>query len=663
MMLNVKPNFVRRIARPAVFLAAVILAFSITVGASGAPSAPPITAISAGGGHTCVLTREGGVKCWGSNRFGQIGNGVNRKCNRFGKCTKPVARRPADVVGLARGVKAIAAGGSHTCALMSGGGVKCWGYNASGQLGNGQTPCSDAQTCVKNVSSRPVDVVGLQSGVRAIAVGDHHTCAITSNGGVKCWGDNENGQLGTHTTEWRRNRSTPVDVVGLGSGVRAITAGAQFSCAVTTASEAKCWGAETPLFTAASGITAIAIGAYADTSNALHAFLDHVCLLTTSGGVKCWGPGKLGTDPLDVAGLTSGVRAIAAGSSYTCALTNRGGVKCWGHNFFGTLGDGTTTNRGTPSDVAGLTSGVTAVATGAYHACALTSAGGVKCWGWNYAGTLGDGSKAGKRTKPVDVSFSQKPSAQPPAKSPGGSTTTGSCSKAKARQVATSALPHRPDLVAKAFCGPFVGPGSQAMVVAFTPGTCGINGWAVFSFTGGKWRLVGSQQVGWVIDLAAVGSDIRETAPVPTGRFECPTSGRARARIWHWNGSRLVAGPWKHEPEARGFDSPSLNINCGMFDDSSFRQVVCQSRTPPQKVTMDGAGRVTICIDPTPSNPSNDCNLGDRGEGPIRPLAYGRQITVGRFRCLSLEIGVRCTVIRSGKGFLINRDGVSRVGP
>jgi hypothetical protein len=78
---------------------------------------------------------------------------------------------------------------------------------------------------------------------------------------------------------------------------------------------------------------------------------------------------------------------------------------------------------------------------------------------------------------------------------------------------------------------------------------------------------------------------------------------------------------------------------------------------------MGVGGRLTICRDHTPNDEYNDCNLGDRGEDPVRRLAYGRQITVGRFRCLSLKLGVRCTLIQSGKGFLINRAGVKRVGP
>jgi len=189
--------------------------------------------------------------------------------------------------------------------------------------------------------------------------------------------------------------------------------------------------------------------------------------------------------------------------------------------------------------------------------------------------------------------------------------------------------------------------------------------WAVFRWSGSQWQLLMKQRQAAI--LSAAGSDIRETASIyRPGDPRCCPSGGTKARRWHWSGSRFVAGPWKSgtkvEPEARGFDSPSLNINCGMFDQGGGRYVRCQSRIPPQKVTMNAQGRLSICRDRTP-NVNNDCNLGDRGEGPIRRLAYGKQITVGRFRCQSLQIGVRCTVIRSGKGFLINRDGVSRVGP
>jgi cysteine-rich repeat protein len=240
-------------------------------------------------------------------------------------------------------------GSATTCALTSGGGVKCWGDNGAGELGDGTT--TDRHTAV--------DASGLTSGVAAIAAGNAYTCALTTDGGVRCWGYNGSGQLGDGTTT---NRYTAVDVSGLTSGVAAVAAGVY-----------------------------------------------HACALTTAGGVKCWGDnyyGQLGDGTrvdrhtaVDVSGLTSGVVAIDAGWFYTCALTAGGGVKCWGNNGYAQLGDGTAVDRPTPVDVSGLTSGVTAIAAGVVHACALTTSGGAKCWGDNGNGELGDG-EAGNYLEP-----------------------------------------------------------------------------------------------------------------------------------------------------------------------------------------------------------------------------------------------------------------------
>jgi len=361
----------------------------------------------AAGIHTCALTTEGGVKCWGYNGEGQLGDGttMNRTTS-------------VDVVGLGSGMAAIAAGLHHTCALTSGGGATCWGYNFYGQLGNGAGGGLDP-------NPTPVDVCAsgatppctatnnnVLTGV-AIAAGGFHTCALTSGGGVKCWGWNGEGQLGDGTNT---DRTTPVDVLGLGSGVAAIAAGREHTCALTSVGGVKCWGwnglgllgdgtttdRTTPVDVVGlgSGVAAIAPAGY------------HTCALTTEGGVKCWGSngaGQLGdgttmirTTPVDVVGLGSGVAAIAAGGHHSCALTRDGGVKCWGSNGDGQLGDGTTARRTAPVDVAELGSGVAAIAAGFSHTCALTGGGGVKCWGDNDSGALGDGTTT-QRTTPVDV--------------------------------------------------------------------------------------------------------------------------------------------------------------------------------------------------------------------------------------------------------------------
>jgi alpha-tubulin suppressor-like RCC1 family protein len=353
-----------------------------------------IAAVAAGDVHTCALTTGGGVKCWGYNGDGELGDGTTT--NRF---------TPVDVSGLTSGVVAIAAGSGHTCALTTGGGVKCWGGNNSGQLGDGTS----------TLRLTAVDVSGLTSGMAAIAAGISHTCALTTGGGVKCWGRNADGQLGDGTTT---GQLTPVDVNGLTSGMAAIAAGGSHTCAVTTGGGGvKCWGNNDAgqLGDGTDEYESIANDVSGLTSGvaAITAHRDHTCAVTTGGGAKCWGRNDYGglgdgtaTDrltPVDVSGLTSGVATIAAGGFHTCALTTGGGAKCWGRNDFGMLGDGTSTQRLTPVNVYGLTSGVAAIAAGGGHACALTTGGGAKCWGYNVSGQLGDGTTTFPYI-PVDVS-------------------------------------------------------------------------------------------------------------------------------------------------------------------------------------------------------------------------------------------------------------------
>jgi alpha-tubulin suppressor-like RCC1 family protein len=159
----------------------------------------PVTAITAGLDHTCALTRAGGVKCWGYNGHDELGTGRGDSLSN--------SSTPLDVQGLSRGVTAISAGVRHSCAVTSAGGVKCWGANYSGALGDG----------TEDRRFAPVEVSGLSSGVTAVAAGHDYSCALLGTGGVKCWGSNASGQLGDGTGV---DRFTPVNVIGLSSGVR-----------------------------------------------------------------------------------------------------------------------------------------------------------------------------------------------------------------------------------------------------------------------------------------------------------------------------------------------------------------------------------------------------------------------------------------------------------
>ncbi|MGQ0799861.1 MAG: RCC1 domain-containing protein [Pseudomarimonas sp.] len=392
-----------------------------------------VTAIGSGHYHTCAV-RNGGAFCWGNNDSGQLGDGL------FGGRATPAA-----VSGLNAGVESVVSGRFHACARSSGGAVQCWGSNRVGQLGNGGTQDSRV----------PVAVSGLTSGVRQIAGNFEHSCAVRTTGAVLCWGDNFFGQMGDGSAITRRvptpvsglgsgigsisagylhgcatavdrssvrcwgnnfdgqlgnasftNRLTPRDVVGLTAGVERIATGFQHSCAWSAAQGTRCWGdnafGQLGTGNTLTSETPLAVQQLATGNGVLAGGVFHTCSLTAAGGVRCWGQNTLGqvgdgsfTDrslPVDVTGLGSGVTSLAAGGFHTCASLANGGLRCWGNNVSGQLGVGVTGDLGVPVEVTGLPGPVSAVSAGETHTCALTSAGAVLCWGNNTVGQLGDGT-------------------------------------------------------------------------------------------------------------------------------------------------------------------------------------------------------------------------------------------------------------------------------
>jgi len=289
-----------------------------------------VTAIAGGGFHTCAVV-SGAAQCWGANYYGQLGN----------SSTSTVANTPVPVLGLSSDVSALAAGYSHSCAV-AGGGVLCWGSNANGQLGGGSAG---------GISLVPVAVPSLTVGVEALAAGYAHSCAL-QNGGVLCFGSNSNGQLGNGTTA---DSSVPVAVTGLAGPVLAVAAGAGslHSCALLESGEVWCWGANS------SG--QLGNGTTADSSV-----------------------------PVQVTGLPGGAVGIAAGALHSCALLGSGGAWCWGYGGNGQLGNGSTASSAVPVAVLGVANG-TGIAAGGTHACFLAG-GNVQCWGENQLGQLGNGT-------------------------------------------------------------------------------------------------------------------------------------------------------------------------------------------------------------------------------------------------------------------------------
>jgi len=350
----------------------------------------PASAFSAGEDVTCVIGAGGGAQCFGSNKWGILGGG-------FSSDNSVV---PVNVLGLTTGAQWISASSQAPCGITAGGGVKCWGLNNFGNMGNGEI---ETTTQVNDdFAYTPADVVGLTTGASAVEVSEYGACALTTAGGVKCWGLNETGRLGT-TDDPTFKADTPVDVVGLSSGVKTLGQ----TCVIMTAGGVKCWGdnsvgelgigtadtnahlaADVPGLSGVVGLTATTVGG-------------SVCALMNTGGVKCWGRndfGELGTGssdsdphptPTDVPGLADVVQ-ISGNVATICALTSGGAVKCWGDNAEGTLGIGTTDSAPHPPvDAIGLDETIVAISVGSEDVCALTTSGGLKCWGVNSSGELG----------------------------------------------------------------------------------------------------------------------------------------------------------------------------------------------------------------------------------------------------------------------------------
>lgn len=218
------------------------------------------------------------------------------------------------VIGLASTVSAMCVGSYHTCALLTTGGVQCFGYNYYGQLGDGTTV---------NPRLTPVFATGLTSGVTAITCGLLSTCALQGTA-VKCWGNNERGAVGDGTIT---SRSVPTGVLNMGGGVAAVSMGSRHTCSMMLDGPVYCWGI--------NDIGELGDGAaFTDSSYAR---------FTMSPGL--------------VAVLPSGrtVTQVVASVSNTCVVAD-GGVYCWGDNLEGQLGDNTTTARPTASAVLGVSS-------------------------------------------------------------------------------------------------------------------------------------------------------------------------------------------------------------------------------------------------------------------------------------------------------------------
>lgn len=336
--------------------------------------------------YCAVLTSNGGVDCWGDNYYGELGDGSlsgPQSCSNSPCSLAPGSVAGVDGSGMLTGVQSLASAGGQSsfCALLASGGVDCWGDNEDGELGNG------SQTAQNVGVPQPVQVLGVGgsgflSGVTSLVGGNLAYCALLSTGNVVCWGYGEDGQRGDGSQTY--NVDYPVEVLT---------------------------GIDAPLIDAVSLTT----DGGGDSGN--------YCAILTGGTADCWGvdqqgdlgDGTYGPDNcvqgycsvfaapvvgIGDSGTLSSIATLVGTNVGYCAVLSTGDVDCWGRNNNGELGDGTS---GGPSDSpvavegiggSGTLADVSSVVTAEYVAseCALLTSGQLDCWGANSYGGLGDGN-------------------------------------------------------------------------------------------------------------------------------------------------------------------------------------------------------------------------------------------------------------------------------
>jgi alpha-tubulin suppressor-like RCC1 family protein len=364
---------------------------AITITAPTTQPLASLTSVSSGFSHTCAIGANDAAWCWGSNEWGQLGND-----------TTVLSPLPIAVSG-GQAFASITAGYAHTCALTAGGTAYCWGDDEAGELGNGVTG---------GKSGTPVAVTGGYT-FKAISAGYAHTCGITTAGAAYCWGANESNELGDTTAG--DQSAVPVPVAG-GLTFASISAGAVYTCGVTTTGAGYCWGSNGYGVlgdgTTTDHATPVAVAGGLDFAT-IAAGVYHTCGLTTTGVAYCWGNpingqlgtgfnSALGTTPQIVAGGLS-FAAISVGELSSCAVTTGGAAYCWGSGSFGALGNGASGQVNVPQPVTGSTTFANLSGGLSFHMCALTTAGGAYCWGYNDSGELGDATAGGFSETPQQV--------------------------------------------------------------------------------------------------------------------------------------------------------------------------------------------------------------------------------------------------------------------
>jgi alpha-tubulin suppressor-like RCC1 family protein len=329
------------------------------------PGIPTWTAVAAGDHDTCGIRTDGTLWCWGWNQTGQLGNG-----------TVASASRPQQI-GTATW-RAISTSHDHTCAIQTDGSLWCWGNNATGQLGDGTTG-----------SQLVPEHIGAATDWDVISCGyAGFTCAIATTGALRCWGNDFNGELGDGALAMQQ---LAPEQIGSATDWMTVGAGYYDACATTTAGALWCWGIQpfatttTPVaITTGEPVARLGVGAQTE------------CSVGTAGNVDCEGFGETSGNVAPNGAWAS----VSAGRGFQCATHTDATLWCWGVGSDGQLGNGAMMDATSPVQV-GSASWL-AVSAGDNHTCGIQTDHTLWCWGDNSEGELGDGTTVGTAT-PTEI--------------------------------------------------------------------------------------------------------------------------------------------------------------------------------------------------------------------------------------------------------------------
>jgi len=354
---------------------------ALSVAAPAQAAVGPWLQVAAGETHTCGISTAKNLYCWGSNNAGQSGDGT----------TEP--RLGMHRVGAAGVWSRVSAGLHHTCGITTAKNLYCWGSNASGQVGNGTNNSP-------RLSLYRVGGTGVWSSVSA---GESYTCGITTAENLYCWGFNSTGQTGDGTVTTPRLSLFRVGAAGVWSSV---TTGGRHTCGITTAKNLYCWGSNNSGQVGDGTIDTPRLSLYRVGGTGVWSSVTaegrHTCGITTGKNLYCWGfnsSGQVGDGTIATPRLSlyrvggAGVwSSVTTGDSHTCGITTGKNLYCWGSNNTGQTGDGTITTPRLSLHRVGAAGVWSSVGAGAAHTCGITAAENLYCWGLNSDAQVGDGT-------------------------------------------------------------------------------------------------------------------------------------------------------------------------------------------------------------------------------------------------------------------------------